>query len=47
MTSGAGHRGSARSVVPVRGGVKLRSAPIKADQQLLDQQSIVEDDIHY
>ncbi|MGH9092592.1 MAG: hypothetical protein ACRDZR_14635 [Acidimicrobiales bacterium] len=47
MTSSAGHGGATCSVVPVRGGMQLRSMPIEADEQLFDQQSVVEDDIHY
>jgi len=47
MPPSAGHRGAARSVVPMRRRVQPGSAPINADQQFLDQESIIEDDLHY
>jgi hypothetical protein len=47
VAAGTRNRGAARPVVPVRRGVELSAAPIETDQQFLDQQSIIEDDIHY
>jgi hypothetical protein len=47
MPPGARRRGAARSVVAICRRAQPCSAPIDADQQFLDQESIVEDDLHY
>jgi hypothetical protein len=47
MAPGASYGGATRSVIPVGRRMQPCSAPIQADQQLLDQQSIIDDGIHY
>jgi hypothetical protein len=46
IPASAGKRSAACPVVPVRRRVQPSPAPIEANQQFLDQQSIIEDDVH-
>ena len=47
MPTSAQNGRSAGAVVPVGGGVKLHVWSTDADEKLLDEETIVENDVHY
>ncbi len=47
MPTRAQNGGSAGAVVPVGGGVKLHAWSTDANEKLLDEETIVENDVHY
>jgi hypothetical protein len=47
MPAGAKYSGPTCAVVPVGSGVQLHSRSTTANEKLLDQEAVVEDDVHY
>jgi hypothetical protein len=47
MSARAKNGSTARAVVPVSGGVQLHLRSTDANEKLLDQEAVVEDDVHY
>jgi hypothetical protein len=47
MPASAKDGGPACAAVPVGGGVQLHPWPTNAYEKLLDQEAVVEDDVHY
>jgi hypothetical protein len=47
MSAGAKNGRTARAVVPVGGGVQLHPRSRTVNEKLLDQEAVVEDDVHY
>jgi hypothetical protein len=47
MPAGAKNCGPTCTVVPVGSGVRLHARSTNADEKLLDQEAVVEDDVHY
>ena len=47
MSAGAKNSAPACAVVPLGGGVRLHPQSTEPNEKLLDQEAVVEDDVHY